>query len=214
VADVKFCGLTRATDAALAGELGASYAGAIFAGGPRLLDVRRAREMFDGLGGAPTRRVGVFGAQSVDEILRIADGAALHVIQLHGGATADRLLVLQQRFAGEVWTVVAIGTEGPGDLSSLAGTADAVVLDSRVDGRSGGTGRRFDWRGSLGAVDAIRARVRIVLAGGLRPANVREAIEVLAPDVVDVSSGVEIAPGIKDPGLMRAFAESARPREE
>jgi phosphoribosylanthranilate isomerase len=60
----------------------------------------------------------------------------------------------------------------------------------------------------------VRGSTRIVLAGGLRPANVSEALAALRPDVVDVSSGVEVAPGIKDPGLMRAFAEAARPREE
>jgi phosphoribosylanthranilate isomerase len=214
VTEVKFCGLTRIADARVAAELDAAYAGVIFAGGPRSLEPNRARAVFDGLAGSRTRRAGVFGTQAVDEVVRIADEVALDVVQLHSGATVDRLLELHQRFGGEVWAVVAVGTEGVGDLSPLLPHADAVVLDASVGGRSGGTGRSFDWRATAEELRATRARLRLVVAGGLTPANVAGAIAVLAPDVVDVSSGVEVSPGIKDPALMRAFAAAVRPREE
>lgn len=214
MAEVKFCGLTRTEDARVAADVEAEYAGVIFAGGPRLLDPGRARRVFDGLAGSRTRRAGVFGSQTVDEVARIADEVALDVVQLHSGATVDRLLELHQRFRGEIWAVVAVGTEGVGDLSSLLPQADAVVLDTSVGGRSGGTGRSFDWRATAEELRPARAGMRLVLAGGLTPANVAGAIAVLAPDVVDVSSGVEVSPGIKDPALMRAFAAAARPREE
>jgi phosphoribosylanthranilate isomerase len=95
----------------------------------------------------------------------------------------------------------------------VLGAVDAVVLDTAVGGRSGGTGMVFDWAGSSEMVRAVATRVPVILAGGLRPTNVRDAVRVLAPHVVDVSSGVESAPGVKDHALMRAFAESARLRE-
>lgn len=213
--ELKYCGLTRAEDAAIAAELGAQFAGAIFAGGPRLLDARRANAMFDGLDGARTRRVGVFAASPVDEVLRIADDVRLDVLQLHDGGTPDRLLLLRERFAGAIWAVVRVtgGQVGPWHEAVLS-AVDAVVVDTAVGGRSGGTGVAFDWAAASGAVAQLAARCPVVLAGGLRPGNVRNAVRTLAPRVVDVSSGVESAPGIKDPALMRAFAVAARSRED
>lgn len=211
--ELKFCGLTRAVDAAMAAALGATYAGAIFAGGPRLLDVVRANVMFDGLGSSAVRRAGVFAAVPVEEILRIADATRLDVLQLHDGATPDRVLSLRQGFSGAIWAVIRVAgaTVEPVEDGLLA-MVDAVVLDTAVGGRSGGTGVAFDWVGSAEAVRAVGARRRVVLAGGLRPSNVGAAVRLLAPVAVDVSSGVESAPGIKDHGLMRAFADAARLR--
>lgn len=212
--EVKFCGLTRAADAAVAAELGAGYAGAIFAGGPRLLDVARANAMFGGLAGSSVHRVGVFGASALDDIVRIADETRLHVLQLHDGATADRILSLRERFDGAIWAVVRVTGGALGTVSeTVLAAVDALVLDTAVGGRSGGTGVTFDWPGSADAVRKLAARCPVVLAGGLRPSNVREAVRLLAPRVVDVSSGVESAPGIKDPEMMRAFALAARPYE-
>jgi len=208
---IKFCGLTRAADAAMAAELGASYAGVIFAGGPRLLDVARAREVFAPLAGTAVRRAGIFGGQQPHEILRIADEAALDVLQLHGGATVALTLSLREGFHGAIWHVLKVddSTIPPVDDSVLA-QVDAVVLDTAVGGRSGGTGVAFDWAGTREAVRALSRRRPVVLAGGLRPENVAEAVRLLAPQVVDVSSGVESAPGIKDHARMRAFAAGAR----
>jgi len=90
--------------------------------------------------------------------------------------------------------------------------ADAVVLDARVPGRLGGTGVALEWARLRDAVDRLREGRVLVLAGGLTPDNVAAAADVLAPDVVDVSSGVERAPGIKDHARMCAFAAAARPR--
>lgn len=215
MAEIKFCGLTRPADAAVAAELGAAYAGVIFAHGPRLLDLPGARAVFAALGGTPVRRVGVFGRQPVSEIARIASDTSLHVVQLHHGATPDALLILRESFAGEVWAVLGVGRDTlPEGGEFLADQVDAVVLDTMVDGRTGGTGATFDWTGVAPAVAALRPRTRVVLAGGLRASNVARAVRVLAPDVVDVSSGVESAPGIKDPDQMRAFAAAARSRED
>jgi len=213
--DLKFCGLTRPGDAAVAAELGAAFAGAIFAGGPRLLDARGANAMFDGLAGSPVRRVGVFGDRPLDELLRIADDTRLDVLQLHDGATPSRLLSLRERFDGAIWAVVRVtGAELESLPQVVLAAVDAVVLDTAVGGRSGGTGMSFDWGASAAAVRGISERCPVVLAGGLRPDNVQRAVRLLAPRVVDVSSGVESAPGIKDPELMRAFALAARSDED
>jgi len=214
--ELKFCGLTRAEDARAAAELDAAYAGVVFAGGPRKLDAARAEAVFAGLGGCGVRRVGVFGpAQEVPEILVTSRAIGLDVIQLHDSGTADRTLLLRQEFFGEIWVVLGVsGSSFQGVPPNVDPSMDALVLDTAVGGRSGGTGVTFDWVAVAPAVAALKTKHRVVLAGGLRPGNVREAVRTLAPHVVDVSSGVESAPGIKDPTLMRAFATALRSREE
>ena len=203
--EVKFCGLTRPEDARAAVDSGASYLGVIFAGGPRRIDAVRAREV---LGGAPSRvkRVGVFGTQPVDEIARTAEAAGLDVVQLH--ADPDPALVerVRARTGRMVWGVLRIaGSALPAGAAELFDAADAVVIDARVDGALGGTGTRVDWLGVREALAGARGDRPLVLAGGLDAEVVGEAIAVLAPRIVDVSSGVERAPGIKDHARMRAF---------
>ncbi len=217
--ELKFCGLTRASDAALAVELGAAWCGVIFAGGPRLLTPSRAREVLEPLRGATTRRVGVFGAQESDEILRIAEDAGLDVIQLHAanGADSARCVALRERFAGELWGVAHTrpdAARSDADAAAWFGLgASAVVLDAAVPGRLGGTGVALDWAAIAPEVARLRTLGRVLLAGGLRPENVAQAVTLAHPDAVDVSSGVESAPGIKDPERMRAFAREARRNE-
>ncbi len=217
--DVKFCGLTRPEDAEQAAVLGARFAGVIFAGGPRLLSPERARDVLAPLAGGTVLRVGVFGDQNVAEIAGIAHASGLDVVQLHGGATMVSIARLRERFAGAVWGVVRVsGDEIPGSAESLGTEADGVVFDAAVPGRLGGTGVALAWEAVGPAVARLRglwpSQRRVVLAGGLRPANVERASALVRPDVVDVSSGVESAPGVKDHGLMRAFADAARSRRE
>jgi phosphoribosylanthranilate isomerase len=218
VVDVKFCGLTRAEDAETAVALGAQYAGVIFAGGPRLLTSARAREVLAPLAGTDVRRVGVFGAAHVDDILRIADEVALHVLQLTDGKDSVTRLGLRARSPCALW---AVAHTRPGAahaehdaLGWYAEGVAAVVLDAAVAGQAGGTGVTLDWAALAPDVRRLRRRGTVVLAGGLRPENVREAVRAAAPDVVDVSSGVERAPGIKDPERMRAFVAAVRTSEE
>lgn len=210
MADVKICGLTRAADAALAAALGVAYAGVIFAGGPRRLTVPQAGAVFAGLGRRAVRRVGVFGEVAPEAIAADARTLSLDVVQLHAGGDPDTVPKLREGFFGAVWGVVGVAPDGTWrDLPWPLEALDAVVLDTAVAGRSGGTGVAFDWDGARPQVASRLGGRSWVLAGGLRPANVEEAVRRLSPSVVDVSSGVESSPGIKDAGLMRAFVQAA-----
>lgn len=213
---VKVCGLTRIPDAHAALEAGASFLGVIRAGGPRLLTIERATEVL-GPPRAGVQRAAVFGEQTLDAIRRDADIAHLDIVQLHatphGSAMRDAIAAVQ-RDGRVAWPVLRIaGTSVPDDAADLAAQAQHLVLDAHVVGQLGGTGVALDWQGVQDAVAALRAAVpdvTLMLAGGLRPENVARAIQLLRPDVVDVSSGVETAPGVKDPVCIQQFVAAVR----
>lgn len=207
MAGVKFCGLTRSTDAEVAVELGARYVGVIFAGGPRQLTVDAAIRVLEPTRGA-SRAVGVFGAVSPDTIARTVNAALLDVVQLSADPDEATVEAVRRVSGAEIWATVRCGAELPPGAAALFEVADAVHLDARVDGMLGGTGRTIPWAALAPAL--LGRRGRLVLSGGLTPENVRQAIAALTPDVVDVSSGVESAPGIKDHERMRAFSREAR----
>ncbi|MFL5636037.1 MAG: phosphoribosylanthranilate isomerase [Gemmatimonadaceae bacterium] len=201
--------MTRREDAALAAEIGASYIGVVFADGPRKVSPVEGGDILDAAG-KRVKRVGVFGTNDADAIARTATDARLDVVQLHADASAADVKKLRSKFRGQVWAAIRIaGTHIPSSAEALFDTADAVVLDARTEKGLGGTGEALPW--SDLAVDLARDRgsAAVVLAGGLKPGNVVSAIRTLAPDVVDVSSGIESAPGIKDPWLMREFYAAA-----
>ena len=215
LAKVKFCGMTRPHDAALAGEIGASYVGVVFADGPRRVTPTQGRAILDAVG-STVKRVGVFGNNSPEEIERASAEARLDVVQLHADPTTADIRAVRMKFSGEVWAAIRIaGSRIPPESEMLFTTADAIVLDSRSERhvrserRLGGTGEPLPWNEL--AVDLARDRgsAAVVLAGGLKPGNVASAVRTLAPDVVDVSSGVESSPGVKDPWLMREFYAAA-----
>jgi phosphoribosylanthranilate isomerase len=206
--EVKICGLTRAVDAELADAAGAAYLGVIFAGGPRERTPLEARAT---LSGRRARKVGVFAKQSAAEIGDISSTVGLDVVQVHGASDPERIRELRAATGLEIWAVVRTpdGVLGE-DAEALAEAADALVVDALVKGRLGGTGVAVPW-GALGeSLDAMESGHRIVLAGGLTPENVTEAISYVSPMVVDVSSGVESAPGIKDHARIRAFVAAVR----
>jgi phosphoribosylanthranilate isomerase len=206
--EVKVCGLTRASDARAAAALGARYIGVIFAGGPRSLDPDAAREVLDG-GGATVRRVGVFGKTDARTIAAAVEMAGLDIVQLHADPTSDEVRAVREESGAHVWAVVRVhGPLDAAELRDLWQSANALVLDSKVKGVLGGSGIAFDWRDAKRAAHARAGR--LVAAGGLTAANVGEAIETLAPDVVDVSSGVETSPGIKDHARIADFIEAVR----
>ncbi|MEO8622088.1 MAG: phosphoribosylanthranilate isomerase [bacterium] len=207
-AEVKICGLTRSVDAEFADAAGAAYLGVIFAGGPR---ERSAAEARITLAGRRARKVGVFASQSPREIADIASLVGLDVLQLHGASDAARIAAVRAATGLEVWAVVRSST---GVLTEhdeeLADAADALLVDAMVPGQLGGSGVTLPWLQLGESLDAMASGHRIILAGGLTPDNVSEAIDYVSPMVVDVSSGVESAPGIKDQKLVRAFIAAAR----
>lgn len=208
--DIKFCGLTRAADVAVAMDLGASFVGAVFAGGPRHVTAEQARVLFQEV--APARRVGVFGDQTLDEIARIAEAATLDVVQLHADPTPESVDAVRRATGRETWAAMRIGnTLSEAKLDDLISSADAILFDARIAGSLGGTGTPFDWGLLTPLLDPHRrSRARIILAGGLTPSVVQRAIAAVGPHIVDVSSGVEAAPGVKNHALMRAFADAVR----
>jgi phosphoribosylanthranilate isomerase len=206
--DIKICGLGRSVDAEYADAAGVEYLGAIFAGGPRERTPTQAR---DTLAGRRARKVGVFADQSEDAIATIVEQVGLHVVQLHGAADPERVERVRAATGKEVWAVVRTADgELPASIEELGDAADALLIDANVPGQLGGSGVRVPWDRLGESLDALDYHPRIVLAGGLTPDNVSEAIELVGPNVVDVSSGVESSPGIKDHARIRAFVAAVR----
>jgi phosphoribosylanthranilate isomerase len=207
-AELKFCGLTRAVDARAAAMLGARYVGVVFAPGPRRLTPAVAATVLDGAGGS-LQRVGVFATTDAAEISGVVHTARLDIVQLHGDASARDVRKIRERTGARVWAVLRIKGAALADrVDELDGEADAIVFDALVAGRLGGTGKSFDW--SAAARGSRPRRSRLVVAGGLTPENVAQALAALSPDIVDVSSGVELRPGVKDHERMRVFADAVR----
>jgi phosphoribosylanthranilate isomerase len=206
--DIKICGLTRSVDAEYADAAGVEYLGVIFAGGPRERTPIQAR---DALAGRRARKAGVFADQAEDVIASYVEIVGLDVVQLHGGADAERVERVRAATGKEVWAVVRTA-DGvlPESVEELADAADALLIDAQVHGQLGGTGVRVPWDRLGESLDALDYHPRIVLAGGLTPENVSEAIDLVAPNVVDVSSGVESTPGVKDHARLRAFVAAVR----
>lgn len=206
--DVKICGLTRAVDAEFADAAGATHLGVIFAGGPRMRSSEEARAT---LAGRRARKVGVFSEQAESEIASIAEIVGLHVIQLHAVSSPDRVRAVRAATGLEVWAGVrtADGVLDAGH-EALANEADALLVDALVPGALGGTGTTIPWLELGESLDAMDGGHRVILAGGLTADNVTEAICYVSPTMVDVSSGVESTPGIKDHARIRAFMLAVR----
>gem|GEM_PF-142819 len=197
---IKACGITRPEDGLAACAAGFTAVGFVFAPGPRQVHPDRAREICSRLP-ASVLRVGVFLHQDEDEVREIAAFCSLDLVQLHGPSRD-----LAPRFADKA--IPSLQPRTGADLEALEDYrgAYAVLLDTWDPKLPGGTGRVGDW--DL-AAEAAR-RCRVILAGGLNPANVAEAVFRVCPFGIDVSSGVETAPGIKDPARLRDFAAAAR----
>ena len=207
---IKFCGMMRTRDVEAALHQGADYVGAVMAGGPRNLSLRDAIATLAPAKGR-AKRVVVVRPGSAEEVAEMAK--EFDVVQLHGDVSVAEIVSLRLLFPGEIWPVVRLaGPEIPAGLNDLFAVADAVVFDKKTVGDLGGTGERLDWNALSASLGADR-KGRTVLAGGLSPLSVGEAIHALRPDVVDVSSGVEDAPGIKSHGLLRAFTQAVRKAE-
>jgi len=206
--EVKICGLTRVEDVRVAAAQGARYVGVVMAGGPRAVTEDQARAVLEA---APegVKRVAVLSAASPSAVARTALKVGADIIQLHGDLTPEAVLEIKRELNAGVWAVARIGApDRAPDVEGLLGCADGVVLDAWSPNSLGGSGRRFDWATLVG-VGAVRDSL-LILAGGLTPENVPDAVAALHPDVVDVSSGVEASPGIKDPRRIADFVAAAR----
>lgn len=211
VTEVKICGLMRPEDAATAASCGADYLGVIFAESQRRVAADRACLILDAALPSTARRVGVFGSSGVDEILQIAALAHLDVLQLLGEISPTAVSRLRHDFGGQLWGVIRVPPEGI-DAADWARweEVDAVVVDTWSGGAPGGTGLQFDWASAATVIGALRGSRPVVLAGGLTPDNVVAGMATLAPNVVDVSSGVEVVRGQKDPVRIAAFVRAVK----
>lgn len=199
-AKVKICGITSVADALLAAEAGADAIGLVFyPHSPRFVEAGAAREIVRAL--PPfVSPVGVFVNEAPATVEELCTAAGIRIVQLHGSEEPEYVEQLP-----EYRVIKAIRVGRAEDLlAARQYRVSAVLLDSKVEGLWGGSGRSFDW------TLARQLNARIILAGGLAPDNVAQAIRLVKPYAVDVSTGVEAAPGRKDPALVRAFVAAVR----
>ena len=203
---VKICGITNLEDARLAVDLGAEMLGFNFyEKSPRYLPPLQARRLIDGLSGE-VERVGVFVNMEDHRVGEFVDLMGLHAVQLHGDETPDFVASLRRITDAKIIKAFRVGPMF--NLDSIKETAaDSVLLDAYSQDQYGGTGEKFEW--SI-AADAVRLRPNLMLAGGLTVENVVKAVQVVGPYAVDVASGVESAPGRKDPAKLEAFIRNAK----
>ncbi|GAB4347087.1 MAG: phosphoribosylanthranilate isomerase [Candidatus Abyssubacteria bacterium] len=201
---VKICGITNLDDALWALECGADALGFVFAPSRRQVNERQAGDIRAKL--PPfVSTVGVF-VEPVPQVVKgIFECVGLDFIQVYGGQD-ERFIEESGLDPKRLIKAVSVRTED--DLQVIGdSSAGVILLDTKVEGMAGGTGRTFDW---TIAAKARRYGRPIVLSGGLNPENVESAIEVAAPDAVDVSSGVESSPGRKDAAKVREFIRRAK----
>jgi phosphoribosylanthranilate isomerase len=200
---VKVCGITNYDDAVMALEAGADALWFNFyAQSPRYIDPVQARSIIRKLPPFAVN-VGLFvNQESPDEVSAIASRAGVQAIQLHGDESPDYCLCLPG------WTLIKALRIGSGPLEEHLERypVQAFLLDSRDDAAFGGTGKAFDWERAR----ELRTVRPLILAGGLQPGNVREAILRVRPYALDVCSGVERAPGKKDPQRLTSFMNEVR----
>jgi phosphoribosylanthranilate isomerase len=220
---IKVCGMTNLEDALLAVEAGADAVGFVFyEKSPRNVSVEMARRIVKKL---PERieKVGVFAGGSIEQAVKRGRGAGFDALQLYiltfgeassGGLHAQAIAVdgLRTYLALPISLFLGGGSK---NLDGFArqrpdGVLDPLFVDSGSSQQPGGTGRTFNWREAAKTIEGLGRHQKIVIAGGLTPANVVEAITILKPWGVDVASGVEARPGKKDPEKVRAFIKAVR----
>jgi phosphoribosylanthranilate isomerase len=205
---VKFCGITRVEDAAYAVSLGAWAVGInLWAGSSRVALPQEAADIADAVR-RRTEIVGVFVNEELDAVVTLADQIGLTMVQLHGDEGPVFCETVARRTGCKV--IKAVRVRSNADIQALeAFRTDYHLLDGYVPGLPGGTGQSWDWE----LAHKRRSTIPMIMSGGLNPENVAAAAEAAQPFAVDVASGIESSPGIKDHVLMERFVAAIRPPE-
>jgi phosphoribosylanthranilate isomerase len=213
---VKICGTTNLEDALAAVDAGADALGFVFAESPRRVEPGVAREIVRSMPEG-IEKVGVFVNETAERISEIVQQAGLTAVQLHGDESLEFANQLAEHRRLRVIPVLPITKireveRQTGAVCIMPGPLiDTILIDSAMRDKRGGTGRTWDWGLSRGFTQAFRAgKVKVIVAGGLTPRNVRAAIETMLPWGVDVASGVEREPGKKDHEKVREFVKAAK----
>lgn len=203
---IKICGLTRVEDVVAAVEAGADACGFIFAESPRRVSVEQAARLAAEVP-PNVERVGVFVDAEIEELESTVNQCGLTMVQLSGGESPEYCSAV----CVPTMKMLGVGTGfGIETAKAYRGRASAVLLDTYDPQRAGGTSRTFAWS----QMGVLPGWASFFVAGGLTPENVGDAIRAMRPFGVDVSSGVESAPGVKDPLKIRAFCEAVRATDE
>jgi len=216
---VKICANTNLEDALLAVDAGADAVGFVFAPSKRQVTSEQVAEIVKGLPDG-MEKVGVFTTTDAEEILQAAHVAGLTSVQLHSEFDPKLVDAINAGSGGRLRVVQVVDVPQGTDVEALRSKLGAmlrhphvfaVLLDASHDGSSGGTGKAFEWERVAEMVRQVQSETagQVIVAGGLRAENVSEAIAAFAPWGVDVASGVEASPGVKDAARLRGFIENA-----
>jgi phosphoribosylanthranilate isomerase len=210
---IKICANTSLKDALIAAEAGADAVGFVFAPSPRQVTPAQAAAIVPHLPAA-LEKIGVFVDAVFEEISATVEAAGLTGVQLHWDAPPSLPAQLRERFGPKLRILGVVHfdatTADKDAVPSSDPNVDAILVDSRTVSFAGGTGQTYDWGAARKTIFSADGPMKYVAAGGLTPANVAGAIATLHPWGVDVVSGVEAAPGRKDPAKVRAFIANAR----
>jgi phosphoribosylanthranilate isomerase len=218
---IKICANTNLEDAQLAAELGADAVGFVFAPSPRQVTAAEVARITPHLPEG-VECVGVFPALEAQQIAGIAQECGLTAVQLHGALNLELLRQLDEIFNGQVKLIQTVHWQVDADSASADvvaqqlrqidadGLVGRVLIDTKVGEALGGTGVSFDWDDARTTFAEAGTGLKLIVAGGLRPENVGDAIRRLNPWGVDVASGVEQSPGRKSPEKLAAFIRAAR----
>ena len=199
--EIKICGLKRVEDALMVNEFeNIKYVGFVFANTSRKITIEKALEIKKNLR-PDIKTVGVFAGQSMEEIIEIMEKADLDVCQLQSRETNEDCALINKT----VWKSISVKDKESAEIAVSYTNADGFVLDTFKKNQWGGTGETFDWS----AVEDFSKNHFTILAGGINSANVNDAIEKVSPNIIDLSSSVEVD-GFKNYDKIKEFMESLK----